>query len=99
MLIPAVWGGAAWWLFRHDAAAWGVFMAAWGLLLVSASDNLIRPWLISRGVAMPLTLVILGVFGGFISFGFLGLFIGPALLAVAFTLVQAWRAGASPAAG
>jgi predicted PurR-regulated permease PerM len=99
VLIPAVWGGAAWWLFRHDAAAWGTFMLAWGLLLVSASDNLIRPWLISRGVTMPLSLVILGVFGGFISFGFLGLFIGPALLAVAFTLVQTWRAGASPVAG
>jgi predicted PurR-regulated permease PerM len=99
VLIPAVWGGAAWWLFRQGADAWGVFMLVWGLVLVSASDNLLRPWLISRGLEMPLTLVILGVFGGFISFGFLGLFIGPALLAVAFTLVQAWRAGASPAAG
>jgi predicted PurR-regulated permease PerM len=98
LFIPVVWGGAAWWLFRHDAAGWGAFMAVWGLLLVSASDNLIRPWLISRGVEMPLTLVILGVFGGFISFGFLGLFIGPVLLAVAFTLLQAWRAGTSPAA-
>jgi predicted PurR-regulated permease PerM len=38
---------------------------------------------------MPLT--ILGVFGGFIAFGFLGLFIGPTLLAVAFVLLQAWR--------
>jgi predicted PurR-regulated permease PerM len=99
LLIPVVWGGAAWWLVRHDAPGWGAFMAAWGLLLVSASDNLIRPWLISRGVEMPLSLVILGVFGGFISFGFLGLFIGPVLLAVAFTLLQAWRTGTSPAAG
>ncbi|WP_161600846.1 AI-2E family transporter [Teichococcus oryzae] len=96
LFIPFVWGGAAWWLFRHDAAGWGAFMAAWGLLLVSASDNLIRPWLISRGVEMPLALVILGVFGGFISFGFLGLFTGPVLLAVAFTLLQAWRGGGSP---
>ena len=46
-----------------------------------------------------MTLVILGVFGGFLSFGFLGLFIGPALLAVAFTLVQAWRASPSKPAG
>jgi predicted PurR-regulated permease PerM len=98
IFIPVVWGGAAWWLVRHDAAGWGAFMAVWGLLLVSASDNLIRPWLISRGVKMPLTLVILGVFGGFVSFGFLGLFTGPVLLAVAFTLLQAWRARSSPAA-
>lgn len=97
LFIPVVWGGATWWLFRQDMAGWGAFMAAWGLLLVSASDNLIRPWLISRGVKMPLTLVILGVFGGFISFGFLGLFTGPVLLAVTFTLLQAWRGRTSPA--
>jgi predicted PurR-regulated permease PerM len=94
ILLPVVWGGAAWWLFSQGAQGWGIFMLAWGLLLVSASDNIIRPWLISRRVTMPLTLVILGVFGGFVSFGFLGLFIGPALLAVAFTLIQAWRASA-----
>jgi predicted PurR-regulated permease PerM len=96
VLLPVVWGGAAWWLFRQGATEWGIFMLAWGLVLVSASDNIIRPWLISRGVKMPLTLVILGVFGGFVSFGFLGLFVGPAVLAVAFTLLQAWRA-ATPA--
>lgn len=96
LFIPVVWGGAAWWLVRHGATGWGTFLAVWGLLLVSASDNLLRPWLISRGVTMPLTLVILGVFGGFISFGFLGLFTGPVLLAVAFTLLQAWRAKTSP---
>ena len=89
ILLPVLWGGAAWWLFSQGAQAWGIFMLAWGLILVSASDNFVRPWLISRGVTMPLTLVILGVFGGFVSFGFLGLFIGPAVLAVAFTLLQA----------
>jgi uncharacterized membrane protein len=44
---------------------------------------------------MPLSLTILGVFGGFIAFGFLGLFIGPTLIAIMFTLVQAWRAAVS----
>jgi len=95
-LIVLVWGGGAWWLFRQGAEGWGIFELLWGLLLVQASDNLLRPWLISQGMAMPLTLVILGVFGGFLSLGFLGLFIGPALLAVAFTLLQAWRARAAP---
>ena len=90
-----VWGGAAWWLFIRATRAWGIFMLAWGLVSRHASDNLIRPWLISRGVEMPLTLVILGVFGGFLSFGFLGLFVGPALLAIAFTLSQP---GAPPCA-
>jgi predicted PurR-regulated permease PerM len=38
-----------------------------------------------------MTLVFLGVFGGFITFGFLGMFIGPTLLAVAFALLKAWQ--------
>jgi len=51
---------------------------------------------IGVGVAMPMSLTILGVFGGFVAFGFLGLFIGPTLIAIAFTLLEAWR-GASAA--
>lgn len=96
VLAPLVWGGAAWWLFQIGEPVWGGFMIVWGLVLVTMSDNILRPLLISRGVTMPLTLVIVGVFGGFLAFGFLGLFVGPAVLAVAFTLVQAWRAEGPP---
>ena len=90
-LILLIWGGAAWWLFAGGSTGWAIFMVAWGIM-VTTSDNLIRPWLISFGVRMPIAMVILGVFGGFIAFGFLGLFIGPSLLAVAFVLLEAWRA-------
>ena len=62
-------------------------------------DNVIKPWLIGFGVAMPMSLTILGVFGGFVAFGFLGLFIGPTLIAVAFTLLDAWRGTPAPRAG
>jgi predicted PurR-regulated permease PerM len=79
-------------------------MIAWGVM-VSMIDNVLKPWLIGLGINMPMSLTILGVFGGFIAFGFLGLFVGPTVLAVAFVLLQAWRAdsqtdnvGASPAA-
>jgi predicted PurR-regulated permease PerM len=94
-LIVAVWGGAAVWLFGQDQQGWGIFLIAWGVI-VTLMDNVIKPWLIGFGVAMPMSLTILGVFGGFVSFGFLGLFIGPTLIAVAFTLLDAWR-GAPPA--
>jgi len=47
---------------------------------------------VSFGAAIPLTVVFLGVLGGFLAFGFLGLFIGPTLLGVFFQLLQAWRA-------
>ena len=89
-LIIVVWGGAAAWLFGQDHEAWGVFMIFWGLV-VTVIDNFIKPLLIGAGVAMPLSLTILGVFGGFVAFGFLGLFIGPTLIAIAFTLLNTWR--------
>jgi predicted PurR-regulated permease PerM len=89
-LIIAVWGGATYWLFGQDQQAWGVFMIFWGLV-VTVIDNFIKPLLIGVGVAMPMSLTILGVFGGFVAFGFLGLFIGPTLIAIAFTLLEAWR--------
>ena len=89
-LIVAVWGGAAVWLFGQDQQGWGIFLIVLGLI-VSMMDNVVKPWLIGFGVAMPMSLTILGVFGGFVSFGFLGLFIGPTLIAVGFTLLEAWR--------
>jgi predicted PurR-regulated permease PerM len=96
-LVIVTWAGAAWWLWQQGEPGWAAFLAAWGAVLVSGSDNFVRPMLISRGTSMPLSLIILGVFGGFVSFGFLGLFIGPTLLAVGFVLLQAWR-GRAPAA-
>jgi predicted PurR-regulated permease PerM len=89
-LIILVWVGAAVWLFGQDQQGWGIFMIFWGLV-VTVIDNFIKPLLIGVGVEMPLSLTILGVFGGFVAFGFLGLFIGPTLIAVGFTLLEAWR--------
>ncbi len=91
-LIVVTWVGAAAWLYTEGQTGWAIFMLAWGILPVSGSDNIVRPLLIQRGSAMPLGLIILGVFGGLIAFGFLGLFVGPALLAVAHGLLKAWRA-------
>ena len=89
-LIIVVWAGAAIWLFGQGQQGWGIFMIFWGLV-VTVIDNFIKPLLIGAGVEMPLSLTILGVFGGFVAFGFLGLFIGPTLIAIGFTLLEAWR--------
>jgi len=97
-LIIVVWAGAAVWLFGQDQQGWGVFMIFWGLV-VTVIDNFIKPLLIGAGVAMPLSLTILGVFGGFVAFGFLGLFIGPTLVAIGFTLLEAWRGAPAAASG
>jgi len=97
-LIIVVWAGAAVWLFGQDQQGWGVFMIFWGLV-VTVIDNFIKPLLIGAGVEMPLSLTILGVFGGFVAFGFLGLFIGPTLIAIGFTLLEAWRGAPAAASG
>ena len=95
-LVVVAWLGAAGWLYSEGQLGWAIFMALWGLIMVSGSDNIARPLLIKRSSEMPLSLIILGVFGGLIAFGFLGLFIGPALLAVAHGLLKAWRAEEAP---
>jgi predicted PurR-regulated permease PerM len=87
---PILWGSAALWLFSQGEPGWGLFMLVWGGIAVSSTDNLIRPWLISRGANLPLILIILGVIGGLLAFGFLGLFLGPVLLAVTWRLIERW---------
>ena len=52
-------------------------------------DNVLRPWLITRGANLPILLIFAGVIGGLLGFGVIGLFIGPVILAVSYTLLQA----------
>jgi predicted PurR-regulated permease PerM len=81
--------GVVIWLFHseHTTAAW-VFLV-WSIIIMVA-DNFVRPILIKRGADFPLLLIFAGVIGGLISFGIIGIFIGPVILAVSYTWVQAW---------
>jgi predicted PurR-regulated permease PerM len=65
-------------------------MLVWGVAVVSSVDNFVKPLIISRGSNLPFILVLLGVLGGVIAFGFIGVFLGPTLLAVGFALIQDW---------
>ena len=87
---PLMWGGATVWLIFQGETGWAIFMFLWGLLLISSIDNFVKPYLISRSSNLPLLLIVLGVFGGVIAFGFIGVFIGPPVLAVGLTLMQLW---------
>ncbi len=89
---PLVWGAASVWLLYEGQLGWAIFMALWGLFAISTIDNLVKPYLISRSSNLPVLLIVLGVFGGVIAFGFIGLFIGPPVLAIGLTLVQLWIA-------
>lgn len=84
------------WMFSQGDAMWGSFLVVW-TVIVGTMDNFLRPWLIKKGADLPLLLIFAGVIGGLLAFGIIGLFIGPVVLAVTFTLLSAWiNSGESP---
>ncbi|PAU65301.1 AI-2E family transporter [Pseudomonas sp. PIC25] len=87
---PLVWIPATAWLAWKGDYGFAVFLGIWGMFVVSGVDNVLKPYLISRGGNLPLVVVLLGVFGGILAFGFMGLFLGPTLLAVAYSLLGDW---------
>ncbi|CAG4883044.1 AI-2E family transporter [Georgfuchsia toluolica] len=87
---PLIWIGAALWLFQQGDTGWAIFVVLWGFFIVSMVDNIIKPLIISRGSSMPFVLVFLGVLGGVVSFGLIGVFLGPTLLAVGYRLLNEW---------
>ncbi|TPV56726.1 AI-2E family transporter [Pseudomonas fluorescens] len=89
---PLVWIPATAWLAWKGDYTYAVFLGVWGTFVISGVDNVLKLYLISRGGNLPLVIVLLGVFGGLIAFGFIGLFIGPTLLAVAYSLLTDWSA-------
>jgi predicted PurR-regulated permease PerM len=84
VLVPAVI-----WLFATGDTRWGIFLAIVSVAAITV-DNFVRPVLIRRGVHLPLLLILAGVIGGLIAFGLIGIFLGPMILAVAYTLFRAW---------
>ncbi|CAK9890327.1 MULTISPECIES: AI-2E family transporter [Pseudomonas] len=87
---PLAWVPATAWLAWQGEYGMAVFLGLWGTFIISGVDNVLKPYLISRGGNLPLVIVLLGVFGGLLAFGFIGLFIGPTLLAVAYSLLLDW---------
>ncbi len=94
---PLVWIPASIILFMQGEQGWGIFLFFWGLLVVSSVDNVIKPMIISHGSDLPFILVLLGVLGGVVAFGFIGVFLGPVLLAIGFAMIKEW-AGSAPSA-
>ena len=90
VLVPSII-----WLYWSGNAGWGTGLLIWSLPVV-ALDNVLRPILIRRGVQLPMLLIIGGVIGGLISFGVLGLFVGPVILAATYTLAREWVADYRP---
>ncbi|MBK5103524.1 MAG: AI-2E family transporter [Burkholderiales bacterium] len=85
---PFVWGSLGAWLLFNGNTLEGIGLLLWGTLVVSSVDNLIRPLVISSATQIPFLLVMFGVIGGLASFGLIGMFIGPVIVAV---LLAVWR--------
>ena len=86
VLVPVVV-----WLYWNGQTGWGTFLLVWSILL-STLDSVLRPFLIRMGAHLPLVLLLAGVIGGLIAFGLVGIFLGPVVLAVGYTLLQSWMA-------
>lgn len=87
VLVPAVI-----WLYWTGDATWGSVLLV-VTVLVGTLDNVLRPLLITQGANLPFWLIFVGVIGGLIAFGLIGIFVGPVVLAVAYSLLDAWVRG------
>jgi len=95
-LAPAViFVPAIVWLAQQGATSAAIFLAVWYVAVFMLLEGVLRSYLISRGGELPLLLVFLGILGGVVSFGLLGVFLGPTLLAVAYALLREWNAAES----
>ena len=90
---PLVWIPAALWLLSNGHITAGVFLLVYGVVAVSGADSVIRPWFIARGARLPFLLTLLGVLGGAMAFGLLGIFLGPVLLGIGYTLLIEFAEG------
>lgn len=87
---PLAYGSVALWLFSQGQTMEAIGVMAWGVCIVSTSDNVIRPLVISGATQIPFLLIMFGVLGGIASFGLVGLFIGPVILAVLLAIWREW---------
>jgi predicted PurR-regulated permease PerM len=84
------------WVYSTGSYGWGTALLVWSLL-VGVIDNFLKPILIKRGADLPILLIFAGVIGGLFAYGVIGLFVGPVVLAVTYTLLKEWVAS-DPAA-
>lgn len=94
MALTLIWLPATIWLASQDATLMAAAIAIWGIL-VGQIDNFLRPFLIRKGSELPVLLILLGILGGALAFGFIGIFLGPTLLAIAHSLIRDWGAPAT----
>jgi len=94
---PLVWVPATLWLLGTGATGRAIFLALYGLIVVTGPDHVIRPYFIARGARLPFLPTVLGVIGGALGFGLLGVFLGPVLLGIGLSLAREFADGGETA--
>ena len=84
-----VWIPAAAWLHHLDQDGFAVFTVAWGIS-INVMDNFVKPYFIGLSSPLPFLLIMIGVIGGLLACGFVGIFLGTSLLAVAYSTFFSW---------
>lgn len=87
---PFAYTAVALWLFSHGQTIEAIGVMVWGVCVVSTADNVIRPLVISGATQIPFLLIMFGVLGGIASYGLIGVFIGPVILAVLLAIWREW---------
>jgi predicted PurR-regulated permease PerM len=91
-----LWIPAAGWLYAQGATGWAIFLAVWSVVIGGLIDHVLKPIIIARTGGTPFLIVLFGVLGGAIAFGFIGVFIGPTLLAIGYRLIEEWSSDLMP---
>jgi predicted PurR-regulated permease PerM len=86
-----VWVPATIWLANMGNSGSALLLAIWCVLIFPVLENVARPYLMKRGGILSAVPLLLGMLGGMSAFGFLGIFLGPALLALVRALLEEWR--------
>jgi predicted PurR-regulated permease PerM len=87
---PTIWAGVVLWLLAQGNTVAAIGLFVWGALVMSWTDHIVRPFLISREAEIPFLVVLFGVLGGLAAFGLVGLFVGPVILAVLLAIWREW---------
>jgi predicted PurR-regulated permease PerM len=88
-----LWAPAAGWLYYQGATGWAVFLVIWSVVTNVLVEQALKPIIIARTGGTPFLIVLFGALGGALIFGFIGVFIGPVLLAVGYGMIDEWSEG------
>jgi predicted PurR-regulated permease PerM len=85
-----IWAPLAVWLWSTGEVGLAIFLVAWGALAVGLTDNAVKAAVMSRGADLPAILAFLGAIGGLVTWGIVGVFLGPVIVAVCYQLILRW---------